>query len=117
MDRGEPRFANSLDPLHPAVLQLIKRTVDAARSTNIPVAVCGGAAGDMLVAPVLVGLGIRELSMPVSLIARQKARLRILSAETCAALAKQALAMSSAQDVRAMMRKFVLSGQSTPDGN
>lgn len=117
MDRGEPRFANRLDPLHPAVLQLIKRTVDAARSTNIPVAVCGGAAGDMLVAPVLVGLGIRELSMPVSLIARQKARLRILSAETCAALAKQALAMSSAQDVRAMMRKFVLSGQSTPDGN
>jgi phosphoenolpyruvate-protein phosphotransferase len=117
MDRGEPRFANQLDALHPAVLQLIKYTVDAARSANIPVAVCGGAAGDMLAAPVLIGLGVRELSMPGSLIARQKARLRTLSAETCATLATRALAMNSARDVRAMMRKFVLSGQSPPEGN
>ena len=107
MDRGEPQLAAQLDTLHPAVLSLIKSTVDAAVAAGIQVAVCGGAAGDMLAAPVLVGLGIRELSMPKSLIARQKARLRKLSIEDCARVANTALTMNSAEDVRIMMREFI----------
>lgn len=106
MDRGEPRLATQLDTLHPAVLGLIRTTVDAADKAGIPVAVCGGAAGDMMIAPVLLGLGIRKLSMPQSLIARQKARLRELSISDCISLADAALAMNSARDVRAMMRDF-----------
>ena len=106
MDRGEPRLAARLDTLHPAVLELIRMTADAAKQAGIPVAVCGGAAGDMMIAPVLLGLGIRELSMPQSLIARQKARLRELSITDCISLADSALAMSSARDVRVMMREF-----------
>ena len=106
MDRGEPRLAARLDTLHPAVLELIRMTADAATQAGIPVAVCGGAAGDMMIAPVLLGLGIRELSMPQSLIARQKARLRELSITDCISLADSALAMSSARDVRVMMREF-----------
>jgi len=106
MDRGEPRLASQLDTLHPAVLELIRMTASAASRAGIPVAVCGGAAGDPMIAPVLLGLGIRELSMPRSLIARQKARLRELSIPDCIALAQTALAMSSAREVRTMMREF-----------
>ena len=109
MDRGEPALAAHLDTLHPAVLALIKNTVAAAVAADIPAAVCGGAAGDMLVAPVLLGLGVRELSMPASLIARQKARLRRFSMDDCTKLANAALVMKSAEDVRSMMREFVTS--------
>jgi phosphoenolpyruvate-protein kinase (PTS system EI component) len=56
----------------------------------------------------LLGLGVRELSMPGSLIARQKARLRKLSLETCESLAERALGMESAREVRSMMREFIL---------
>jgi phosphocarrier protein FPr/phosphocarrier protein len=106
MDRGEPRLASRLDTLHPAVLELIGKTATAANDAGIEVAVCGGAAGDMMIAPILLGLGIRELSMPQSLIARQKARLRELSVGDCISLAQNALAMNSAREVRAMMRNF-----------
>jgi phosphocarrier protein FPr/phosphocarrier protein len=106
MDRGEPQLASRLDTLHPAVLELIRATAAAAAEAGIPVAVCGGAAADTMIAPILLGLGIRELSMPQSLIARQKARLRELSIVDCTALAETALSMSSASEVRAMMRDF-----------
>jgi len=106
MDRGEPRLASRLDTLHPAVLELIRMSVSAADKAGIPVAVCGGSAGDMMVVPVLLGMGIRELSMPQSLIARQKARLRELSISDCNTLANAALAMHSAREVRALMREF-----------
>ena len=105
MDRGEPKLAEHLDSLHPAVLMLIKSTADAALAADIPVAVCGGAAGDVLAAPILIGMGIRELSMPKSLIARQKAQLRRLSVEECTELANAALDMDSASEVRSMMRE------------
>ena len=108
MDRGEPRLATQLDALHPAVLKLIKSTVQAAQAANIPVAVCGGAAGDILAAPLLVGLGVRELSMAGTLIARQKARLREVAVSDCERLARQALAMRSAREVRQLMRTFIL---------
>jgi len=106
MDRGEPRLAAQLDTLHPAVLELIRVTANAAEKAGIPVAVCGGAAGDMMIAPILLGLGVRELSMPQSLIARIKARLRELSISDCTNVANRALVMDSARDVRAMMREF-----------
>ena len=108
MDRGEPALANRLDALHPAVLALIRQTVRAADKADIPVAVCGGAAGDLLAAPLLLGLGIRELSMPASLIARQKANLREVSVSQCEKLAARALQMRSAREVRRMMRDFLM---------
>ncbi len=107
MDRGEPLLAERLDTLHPSVLKLIGNTVDAACEAGKPVAVCGGAAGDVLAAPVLIGLGVRELSMVPSLIARQKARLRSLTVADCVELANQSLRLSSACDVRELAREFV----------
>jgi len=111
MDRGEPLLADRLDALHPAVLALIARTAQAASSAGKPVGVCGGAAGDLVAAPILVGLGIRELSMVASGIPRQKARLRELNIRDCEILATRALAMRSAGEVRAMMRDFALTGK------
>ena len=110
MDRGEPLLADRVDALHPAVLTLIARTAEAANAAGKPVGVCGGAAGDLLAAPILVGLGIRELSMVASVIPRQKARLRELSTRDCEKLATRALAMRSAGEVRAMMREFAATG-------
>jgi phosphoenolpyruvate-protein kinase (PTS system EI component) len=78
--------------------------VAAADEAGIPVSVCGAAAGDLLAAPVLLGLGIRRLSMPAGLIARQKARLRKLTVSDCARLAEQALDLGSAGDVRDLVR-------------
>jgi len=107
MDRGEPQLASQLDHLHPAVLQLIRQTVTAANQAEIPVAICGAAAGDLLAAPILLGLGVRELSMPSSLIAAQKARLRNLSIEQCEQWAKEAMQFGSAKPVRNMMRELL----------
>lgn len=114
MDRGEPALAGRLDVLHPAVLELIRSTVAAADAAGIPVAVCGGAAADMLAAPVLLGLGVRELSMPRNRIPRQKARMRLLSIEQCSSLAQQALELHSARDVRTLARSFVMA-QANPE--
>jgi phosphocarrier protein FPr/phosphocarrier protein len=108
MDRGEPLLASQLDVLHPAVLQLIQRTVQAADRHSIPVAVCGGAAGDRLAAPVLLGLGVRELSMPAGLIGGQKARLRKLSLSQCERWAQEALRHGCAETVRQMMRNALM---------
>lgn len=108
MDRGASSLARHFDALHPGVLRLIRRTAAAAHQAGIPVSVCGGAAGDLLAAPLLLGLGVRELSMPASLIARQKARLREVSVEQCEQIAARAIEMGSATAVRGLMREFLM---------
>jgi phosphocarrier protein FPr/phosphocarrier protein len=108
MDRGEPALARSFDTLHPGVLRLIRQTANAADRAGIPVAVCGAAGGDPLAAPLLLGLGIRELSMPAGLIARQKANLRKISMVKCKELASTALELGSARAVRELVREFLV---------
>jgi phosphoenolpyruvate-protein phosphotransferase len=108
MDRGEPALARNFDTLHPGVLRLIAQTANAADRAGIPVAVCGAAAGDPLAAPLLLGLGIRELSMPAGLVARQKAHLRKISMVECEELASTALELGSARAVRGLVREFLV---------
>lgn len=98
IDRGQAELAAQLDALHPAVLRLIRIAADAGR----PVAVCGGLASDPLAAPLLVGLGVDELSAVPSSIPELKATLRALRLEDCRALAERALAAPSAAAVRAI---------------
>jgi multiphosphoryl transfer protein len=102
MDRGEAELAAQLDALHPAVLRLIRVSADAARAVGRPIAVCGGLASDPLAAPLLVGLGVGELSAVPSVIPELKATLRALRLEDCRALAEEALAAPSAAAVRAL---------------
>jgi len=102
MDRGEAELAAQLDALHPAVLRLIRISADAARAAGRPIAVCGGLASDPLAAPLLVGLGVGELSAVPSVIPELKATLRVLRLEDCRALAEHALEAPSAAAVRAL---------------
>jgi multiphosphoryl transfer protein len=102
MDRGHPKLAPSVDGLDPAVLQLIAGTVRAAHARGRWVGVCGGTAGDPQAIPILLGLGVNELSVSVPAIPLVKAQVRALSLETCRELAERALAMESAHEVRTL---------------
>ena len=103
MDRGHPRLAPHVDGLSPAVLRLVDQTARAARQHGRRTAVCGGLAGDPQAVPLLVGLGIDELSVTVPAIPVVKAQIRRLSVEECRALAQRALACATAAEVRALV--------------
>jgi phosphotransferase system enzyme I (PtsI) len=87
IDRGDEQVAHLYNPLHPAVLRLIQFATEAALRARISVSVCGEIAGDPRYAPLLIGLGIRELSMTANALPRVKQRIRqmdLLSAIRCA---------------------------------
>jgi multiphosphoryl transfer protein len=103
MDRGHPQLAARLDALHPAVLRLIARTAEGARAHGRHAAVCGGLASEPLAAPLLIGLGVNELSAVPSAIPELKARVASLTFAECRALAGEALQQTSAAAVRALL--------------
>ena len=109
MDRGHPRLAPQVDALSPAVLRLIDRTARAARDRGRHVAVCGGIAADPLAIPLLLGMGIDELSVTVPAIPAVKAQVRGLRLAECRALAEAALACTTAAQVRALVPQGVRS--------
>ncbi|MCO8166676.1 phosphoenolpyruvate--protein phosphotransferase [Pseudomonas sp. 21LCFQ02] len=103
IDRGHPTLSAQADGLHPAVLQLIDMTVKAAHAQGKWVGVCGELAADPLAVPVLVGLGVDELSVAARSIAEVKACVRELSLSSAQALAREALQASSATHVRTLV--------------
>jgi phosphocarrier protein FPr len=103
IDRGHPKLAKMADALHPAVLRLIDRTVKGAHDCGKWVGVCGGIAGDVLAGPVLIGLGVDELSVSGGSIPAVKAMVRRQSLDKCRLIAQQALKLSTSQDVRAYL--------------
>jgi phosphocarrier protein FPr len=103
IDRGHPTLSAQADGLHPAVLQLIDITVRAAHAHGKWVGVCGELAADPLAVPVLVGLGVDELSVSGRSIPEVKARIRELSLSQTQTLAQAALAVGSANEVRALV--------------
>ena len=102
MDRGHPELASQLDALHPGVLRLIALAADAGRSAGKEVAVCGGLGSDVVAIPILVGLGVHEVSAVPAAIPRIKRVLRERDLADCEALAREALLQASAADVRAL---------------
>jgi multiphosphoryl transfer protein len=102
-ERGNERVAGLADPLHPAVLRLVDHVVRAARKYDRWVGVCGEAAGDVTAVPVLVGLGVTELSMAAPAIPAVKERLRNMRLADTGELARAALAAESATDVRRLV--------------
>jgi phosphocarrier protein FPr len=102
MDRGHPKLAPQVDGLHPAVLRLIHQAAQAANARGRWIGVCGGIASDPQAVPVLVGLGVGELSVSVPVIPAIKARVRELDTAECRALAERALAAETAAEVRAL---------------
>jgi phosphocarrier protein FPr len=105
MDRGHPKLAPQVDGLSPAVLHLIAHTVRGARTAghHVEVGVCGGIASDPVAVPILIGLGVDELSVSLPAIPAVKAQIRTLKMDECRALAERALAADSAGDVRALV--------------
>jgi phosphocarrier protein FPr len=116
MDRGHPKLAPKVDGLSPAVLNLIAHTVRGARAAGRPVhvGVCGGIASDPSAVPILIGLGVDELSVSLPAIPTVKAHIRTLHVDECRRLAERALAADSAADVRALVPN--LDAEAEPGG-
>jgi phosphoenolpyruvate-protein phosphotransferase len=100
MDRMHPTLAAASDGLHPAVLRLIQRTVEAAHHEGKWVGVCGELGADPQAIPILVGIGVDELSVSVPAIPGVKAQIRSLTLEDAKKRASQALACTTAAEVR-----------------
>ncbi|MFH0997557.1 MAG: phosphoenolpyruvate--protein phosphotransferase [Pseudomonadota bacterium] len=106
MDRGHPKLAKQADALHPAVLSLIRMTVEGAHMHNKWVGICGGIASDVMAVPVLIGLGVGELSVSVPAIPAIKAMVSRLAMSDCQALAREVLQMGTASEVRLRLASF-----------
>ncbi|TCS13264.1 phosphoenolpyruvate--protein phosphotransferase [Caulobacter sp. BK020] len=106
MDRGNPELAARIDALHPAVLRMIAQTCAGAAKHHRWVGVCGGLASDLVAVPVLVGLGVTELSATAATVPEVKALVRALNVEACQALARQALDQTSPEAVRDLCKAF-----------
>lgn len=106
MDRGHSELAHRIDGLHPAVLRLIQTTVAAAEKQSRFVAVCGGLASEPAAVPVLLGLGVHELSVVPTLIPQLKSLIRTLTLDACRSLAQRAVALDTAEAVRALVNDF-----------
>lgn len=99
IDRTNRLVDYLFDPFHPAVLRLIKQVVDAGNRAGIPTFMCGEMAGDPLALPVLIGLGITELSMVPSTIPHIKQMIRNINEDDARALAEEVLAQRTSEHV------------------
>ncbi|MDR0551455.1 MAG: phosphoenolpyruvate--protein phosphotransferase [Spirochaetaceae bacterium] len=105
VDRGNEKVGYLGDPCHPAVLRLIKMTADAAQNAGICVSICGQIGGDPVLTPLLVGLGVKELSMDAVSILQVKAAVRAVSTVRCRELAEKALKCETADAVRRILKE------------
>lgn len=108
-DRNALDMQDDYSILHPAVLRAVEGVTRAARSQNKPATVCGEAAGNPEIAALLVGLGIRRLSMSPSLSARVKHLLRSYPLETLQSLANEAIAANSIRQVKEIIAPLAIS--------
>ncbi|WP_199671214.1 phosphoenolpyruvate--protein phosphotransferase [Salinibius halmophilus] len=107
MDRGHPKMAAFADGLEPAVLRMIAQAVKGAQKHGRWVGVCGGIASDPEAVPVLIGLGVTELSCSVPVIPEIRAIVRQLDEATCSQVANAALVATDAKAVRALAAKVI----------
>jgi phosphoenolpyruvate-protein phosphotransferase len=105
MDRGNSALASKHDGLHPAVLRLIAQTIDAAHKHGKRADICGELGSDAAAVPILLGLGMDELSVSIPSIPTVKAQVRSLRISDLQPLAREALNCSTAQEVRELVKK------------
>jgi phosphoenolpyruvate-protein phosphotransferase (PTS system enzyme I) len=99
VDRVNPHVAELYRPTHPGVIRLIKRTIDAANDNGIWTGVCGEMAGDIRLTPLLLGLGVEELSVGPQQVPRVGQAIRSLNHAECAAMANEALRTRRSQGI------------------
>ena len=106
VDRNNDRVAKFYQPLNPAILKLIRGTVDAAREARKPVSLCGEMAGNPVYIPLLLGLGLQSFSVSPVMLPEVKERIRAVSSEECRDLAEEILAMDSTEDINRRVFEF-----------
>ncbi|MFH1278672.1 MAG: phosphoenolpyruvate--protein phosphotransferase [Candidatus Eisenbacteria bacterium] len=107
VDRDNVKVAHLFDPFHPAILAMVRLVVDAGREAAVPVSICGEMAGETLCVLLLLGLGVRELSVHPYLIPDLKRVFSLLPIGDAEALAKEAMGMSSGIKVRERAEQFL----------
>ncbi|MCU0985654.1 MAG: phosphoenolpyruvate--protein phosphotransferase [Acetobacteraceae bacterium] len=112
VDRAETGASHLYDPLHPAVLRLMQFATEAALRMRMPVSVCGEIAGDPRLTPLLLGLGIRSLSMSSGAVPRVKQAVRAAAIDDCARFARAVMEQSDPARIAALVAEF----QSRHDG-
>ena len=101
VDRGNERIAHLHDPANPAVVRILKMIIDAAHDEGIWVGVCGELAGDIEYTPLLIGLGVDELSASAALVPRVKKAIRSLDLAACQEVVAHALSGERAAEIYA----------------
>ena len=107
VDRLNEKIAHLYQPTHPAILRLIKMTVDAGHKQGIWVGVCGEMAGDPVLTPVLLGLGVDELSVAPPVVPQIKYLTRRLKMNEAQELAEFALSCEDSQQISARLETYV----------
>ncbi|MDD4616213.1 MAG: phosphoenolpyruvate--protein phosphotransferase [Alphaproteobacteria bacterium] len=107
IDRGDDSVANLYDPYHPAVLRLIQFTVAAAWRANIPVALCGEIAGDPRATPLLLGLGLRELSMSPLRLPAVKSEIMQIALPQASDFAEQVMSKINQHEILDLLQKRI----------
>jgi phosphotransferase system enzyme I (PtsI) len=104
VDRGNKEVADLYNACDPAVLRLLRRSLDVAKEAGVPANVCGQMSGSVMYTQLLLGLGLRQLSVPASAIPEVKQVCRSVSVAECRVIAEKALAMDGAREVKAYLR-------------
>lgn len=105
IDRVNEHVAHMYQPLHPAILRLIHQTIEAGHRAGIPVAMCGEMAGEPLYVPILLGLGLDELSMNPMAIPRVKRIIRMASYKESSKFIKKILSLNTTWEVNSFVRQ------------
>ncbi|MGZ9223415.1 MAG: phosphoenolpyruvate--protein phosphotransferase, partial [Anaerolineales bacterium] len=105
MDRGNSALASKHDGLHPSVLRLIAHTIDSAHKYGKRADICGELGSDAAAIPILLGLGMDELSVSIPSVPTVKAQVRSLKISELQSLAREALNCATAQQVRELVKK------------
>ncbi|MBD3276806.1 MAG: phosphoenolpyruvate--protein phosphotransferase [Candidatus Aegiribacteria sp.] len=107
VDRGSPYVSKLFDSLHPSVIRQIKMTVDSCRDAGKWVGICGQMASDPLSIPLLLGFGIEELSVPITLIPDVKKMISVIEMKTAVEIADECLKMGSGDQIRNRVLEYV----------
>ena len=107
IDRGDEQVAELYDPFHPAVLRLIQFTAAAAWRANIPVSICGEIAGDSRATALLLGLGLRELSMSPLRLPPVKQEIRQLALQDAVGFAETIMSKTAESEIRALIQNGI----------
>jgi phosphotransferase system enzyme I (PtsI) len=104
IDRGNREVAYLYQPLHPALMRMVKSVIDVGRDTDTDVCMCGEMAGDPMNTPILLGMGMKELSMNPYAIPSVKKMIRTLNINESRQFAKDVLKQSKASDIVKMVQ-------------